>query len=193
MTAARCCRNASPACRDLVDLVDDGVEGAELGDPLGRRLRSDTGNAGQVVAGLTHQCREVGITHRADAVAELHLCRCDAREIGHPLAGVEHGHPVTDQLEGVAVAGADQDVEAVRCRLAREGGDDVVSLVALFGDLDDAQRVEYFLDERHLPAELDRRRRPVGLVVGVFRGTKRVSGDVEGNGDVGREPRRAGR
>ena len=63
-----------------------------------------------------------------------------------------------DQLEGVAVAAADQHVHAGGLGLGGQRGDHVVGLEAVLLDGDDPQRVEHLLDERHLALEL------VGLV-----------------------------
>ena len=94
---------------DLLGLVDDVLEAVVGQDPLGGRLGADAGHAGQVVGGLTDQRRQLGVASRRHAVLLL-----DGRR-GHPLHlrdaahRVDHGGAVVDQLEGVAVAGADQD------------------------------------------------------------------------------------
>ncbi len=55
-------------------------------------------------------------------------------QVGDALARVQHGHVLVDQLQGVAVTGADQHVHALLDGLHGERGDDVVGLVALGGD-----------------------------------------------------------
>ncbi len=82
---------------------------------------------------------------------------------------------IADQLEGVPIAGADEHVHAVVGRHGRERRDDVVGLVTLHRDEGDPQRAEDLLDQRDLPFELPRRRRPAGLVFGVRLGPERLT------------------
>ena len=91
---------------DLVDVGDEVVERAVVVQPLGRGLRTHTGDAGQVVAGLTDQGRQVGVALGRDGVAPLDLRRGDAGDLGDTSGRVDHGEMVGDQLERVAVAGA---------------------------------------------------------------------------------------
>ena len=88
------------------------------------------------------------------------------REVADSLARIQDGHPVADELEGVAVAGADQHVEALRLGALDQGGDHVVRLVAGRSDDRDAQGVQHLADQRDLRAELVGRLRPVRLVLG---------------------------
>ncbi len=66
---------------------------------------------------------------RRDAVLVVDRLRCHAGQVRDALAGVEHGGALADQLERVAVPGADQHLEAVCFGLRRERADDVVRLV----------------------------------------------------------------
>ena len=104
---------------DLVDPVDQRVERAELADPLGRGLLPHARDARQVVARVAAQRREVGVLRRGQAVLGLDLLRGEPGQVGDALARVEHGDVVVDQLERVAVAGADQHVHALLDRLRR--------------------------------------------------------------------------
>ena len=155
-------------------------------EPLRGRLRPDPGHARQVVARLTDQRREVGVALRGDEVLLLHGRRRHTGEVGDALAGVEHRHVVVDELERVAVAGDDEHVEPVLDRLRRERRNDVVGLVAVELHVDHVQRVQDLLDERHLPRELGRGRRPVALVRRVQLRAERHPGHVERHGQVGR-------
>jgi hypothetical protein len=107
-------------------------------------------------------------------------------QVGDPLARVQHGDVVGDQLQGVAVAGADQHLEARGSGLPGERRDDVVGLEPVRFDVDDVERVEDLLDQRHLSGELRRRGRPVGLVLGVLRRAEGLPGHVERDGEVRR-------
>ena len=165
-------------------MLDDLVQRAELRDPLGRRLRPDPGDAGQVVAGLTDQRGQVAVALRADAVSLGHRGRVHPGQFGDATDRVEHGDLVADQLEHVAVATADQHLEAGVAGPAGERRDDVVGLVAGLLHHRDAQRRQHLLDQADLPLERRRARRPAGLVLGVLLGAERVPGDVEGDRDV---------
>ena len=118
---------------ELVDVVGERAEVAVLVEPLGGGLGTDPGHARQVVAALAHEGGQVRVEPGGDAVAALHLGRVDPGEVADPLAGIEHGDLVADELEGVPVPGDHCDVEALRGRLVRERGDDVVGLEALGG------------------------------------------------------------
>ena len=50
---------------DLVGVGDDVVEAVVLGDPLGGGLGADPGDPGQVVGGLPHERRDLGVALRA--------------------------------------------------------------------------------------------------------------------------------
>ena len=81
--------------------------------PLRRGLGPDAGHAGQVVAGLPDQRGQLGIARGRREVALLDQLRCHPGQVGDAAAGIEHGDVVGDQLEGVPVAGADHDLEAL--------------------------------------------------------------------------------
>ncbi len=117
---------------DLVGVGDDVVEPVVLVDPLGGEAPPDPGDAGQVVGGLPHQRRELGVARRRHAVLVLDRRRSHPGQVGDAAHRVEHRGPVGDQLDGVAVAGEDQDLHVrVLERLGDERGDDVVGLVAV--------------------------------------------------------------
>ena len=84
---------------DLLGPVDDVVEPVVLDDPLGGRLRADAGHAGQVVGGLPHERRELGVAGRRQAVALLDRGRSHPLHLGDAAHRVDHGRVVVDQLE----------------------------------------------------------------------------------------------
>ena len=170
---------------DLVDVGDDPGEVAVLPQPLGGGLRPDAWNAGQVVARLADQGREVAVALGRHEVLLGDRGRVHPPHLGHPPHGVDQADRVADQLEGVAVAGADDHLGALGDGLRGEGGDDVVGLEALDADVPDAQRVEHLAQQRQLPGELGGRGRAAGLVLGVLGGPEGLAGDVEGHADVG--------
>ena len=170
---------------DLIDVVDQVRHVAVLLDELGGGLLPQPGDAGQVVAGVAAQRCELGVLRRRQAVLLLDRVRGHPAHVRHPAAVVEHGDPLVDELEGIPVAGDDQDVHAVGGGLGGEGRDDVVGLETLSADDRDPQGVEHLADERHLSLEVGWRLGPAGLVVGVRLGAEGRSGDVEGDRDVG--------
>ncbi len=151
---------------DLVGGVQQGGEAAVRGDPLGGGLGPDAGHARQVVAGLTDERGEVGVALGRDAVLLLDGRRVHPGQLGHTLLGVQDGDVAVDELQRVAVAGADQHLHAGRLGLRGQGRQDVVGLDA--GQLDgaDPEGVEHLLDQRHLPLERVRRGVARALVVG---------------------------
>ena len=115
----------------LVHPVRERLQRAELAHPLGGRLLADAGDAGQVVAGVAAQRREVRVLRGREPVAGHHRVRVDPAELGDAACRVEHRDVVADQLERVAVARGDQHPVALRLGLGGEGGDDVVGLVVV--------------------------------------------------------------
>jgi hypothetical protein len=171
----------------LVDVVDEGSDVAVLLDQLGGGLLARG-------PGCRAGCR----WGRPRSAANSGYCAGDRpyfsctasgvmpAHVGHAAGVVEDGHPVADELEGVPVAGDDQDVHAVGLRLGGQRGDDVVGLEALGADDRHPQRVEHLADQRHLALEVGRRLGAAGLVVGVGLGAEGRLRDVEGDRDVRR-------
>jgi hypothetical protein len=112
-------------------------------------------------------------------------------QLADPLDRVQHGDLVADQLQRVPVAGDDQHPVAGGAGLGGERGDDVVGLVAGFGEHRDAQRLEHLLGDVDLAAELVGGGRAALLVLRVALLAEGLPGHVEGGGDVGRASRRA--
>ena len=168
----------------LVHPVRERLQRPELAHPLGGRLLPDPRDAGQVVARVAAQRREVGVLDRREAVAGHHRGGVDAAELGDPARRVEHRHVVADQLERVAVARGHQHAIALRLGLGGEGGDDVVGLVVVHREERDRERGQHVLDEVDLAAEVVGRRAAVRLVLGEPLGAEGDARDVEGHGDV---------
>ena len=70
----------------------------------------------------------------------------------------EHGHVVTDQLERVTVAGADQHVKAGCFSAGSHSADHIVGLIAFLSSRD-VEGLEHLLDQVELTSEL------IGVVV----------------------------
>ena len=153
---------------DLADAVDQLLERPELRDPLRRGLLPHAGDAGQVVAVVAAQRREIRVLGGRQPVLLDQRGRVVAPHVGHAAAVVQHGHVVGDQLERVPVAGDDEDVMPSASRLGGERRDDVVGLVARRGQVPDAERVEHLEDQADLAAELVRRLGPARLVLDVL-------------------------
>ena len=154
--------------------------------PLGGGLRSDARDTRQIVAGLPHQRRQIWISSRGRKVPLLHGLRRHPGQIGDALTWIEHGDVVADQLERIAVAGADQHVEAGRLGLGRERADHIVGLEAFLFHVGDVEGLEHLLDQIELTFELVGSRGAVRLVLAVDLRAERMSRDVEGNAEVGR-------
>ena len=153
---------------DLADAVDQLLERPELRDPLRRGLLPHPGDAGQVVAVVAAQRREIRVLGRRQPVLLDQRGRVVAPHVGHPAAVVQHRHVVGDQLERVPVAGDDEGVHALGFCLGGERRDDVVRLVACRGQPADAERVEHLEDQADLAAELVRGLGAARLVLDVL-------------------------
>ncbi len=171
---------------DGVDMVDQLAQRAVLADPLRGRLLPHPGDAGQVVARVAAQRREVGVLRRGEVVLRCHLLRREASHLADPALRVQDGDVVGDQLQGVSISGTDQDVQAGGRGLGGDGGDDVVGLEPGGGEGRDAQRVEHLPDQGHLAAEVLGRLAAAGLVALVGLAAERLPRHVEGDGHVRR-------
>ena len=116
---------------DLVDALDQLRERTELVDPLRGRLLADAGDARQVVGRVAAQGGEVGVLRGRQPVLLDDLLRGEPGQLGDALGRIQHRRVLGDQLEGVAVAGDDQHLEALGLGLGGERGDDVVGLEAV--------------------------------------------------------------
>jgi hypothetical protein len=171
---------------DLVGVLEDAVEAAVLHDPLDRGLLPHLVDADEVVARLADERGDVGVLVRLDAVALEDRVAVVALELGDAArVRVEQGDVVADHLDGVAVAGDDEDVETLLCALAGERGQDVVGFVVLLRHRRDAHRLERLFEQRDLADELDGGLAAGALVLGVFAGAEGEPGDIERHREVG--------
>ena len=116
---------------DLVDVLVDAVDRAELLQQLRRGLVADAGHALDVVAGVALQADVVG--HGAPAGCRAALPRapaCRPADRRTPRGVIIRRDVVGHQLEGVAVGGHDARRHARLVGDAREGADHVVGLPA---------------------------------------------------------------
>ena len=96
---------------DRARVRDDAVEAAVGRQPLGGRLVADAGDAGEVVAALPDERGDVGVALRRHAVPLLHDRRRHPDELADAAERVEQRDVVGHELQRVAVAGADHDLE----------------------------------------------------------------------------------
>ena len=99
---------------------------------------------------------------------------------------VQHGHGVRDQLEDVAIAGADQDIEAGLFGASCKGADHIVGFIPFLFHVGDVESLEHLLDQVELASEFVWRCRAVCLVFAVNLGAEGMTRDVEGNAEMGR-------
>ena len=173
--------------RLLVEVGEDAVEVAVLGQQLGRRLLPHARDTGEVVGRVAAQRGQQHVLRRRDAGALEDARLVVERVVAHPPLVVEHAHVgVLDELEAVAVARHDHDLALARHRLGRQRGDDVVGLEARRLDDRDGQRGHDVADHVELRRQQPGRLGPPGLVVledlVAERGPRGVEGDREGRG-----------
>ena len=89
---------------NLIGMRQQVVETVELVDPLRGGLRPHTWHARQVIRGFTHDCSDLGVTVRRNAVLVFDCLRSHTTQVTWPRTGVEHRHVVGHRLERVAIA-----------------------------------------------------------------------------------------
>ena len=169
---------------NLRDVVDESVERAVLGDPLGCRLLADPRDAGQVVAGVAPERSEVWVLGRRQAVLLLDRIGRHPRQVGNTLAGVEHRSGGCHELKGVAVTGDDRGLHAGGLRLRGQCGDEVIGFKAVALEVANSHRGEDVADQVHLPAKLLRGLRARRLVSLECLAAEGGPGHVEGDGHM---------
>ncbi len=105
---------------------EDLLDAAELLDQPERPLRSDPGDAGDVVGGVPHEAEDLHDLLRRDAEALLH----GGDVVGLVLHRIDHDDVVGDELHHVLVPGDDDDLHPRRRLPAGDRPDDVVGLDA---------------------------------------------------------------
>ena len=168
-------------------MLEDAVEAAVQPEPLHCSLLADLVDADEVVAGLANERRDIWILRWFDAIPLAHRIRCVALELRDTTCiGVQEGDVVGHELDRVAVTRNHHDLEALSSTLRRQGREDVVGLVVLFLDRDDAHGGERLLQQGDLPEEFGRSFASGALVLGILPRAERVARNVECHGDVRR-------
>jgi len=166
---------------DVTGGGDDAVERVVLRQPLDRRLRSNLGDARNVVDRVADQRQVV------DDALGWHA------ELGKHAGGVERfvahrvdqRHAFVDELRQILVAGRDHDVDALCSGLSRQRADHIVGLDAVDHQDRPAAGGDAGVDRLDLQAQVVGHRRPVGLVFGVPVVAEGLALGVENAGLVG--------
>ncbi len=101
----------------LVYVIDQPGKVAVGVQPLDGGLLPHPGNAGEVVARVAAQGREVCVLSRIQSVLLDDGFGCHPSEIGHSLAGIQHRGSLVDQLKRVTVTAHNANGEAAGGRL----------------------------------------------------------------------------
>ena len=152
--------------RLLVEVGENPVEVAVLGQQLGRGLLPHARNAGQVVRRVAAQRGQQHVLRRRHPAALEDARLVVERVVADAALVVEHAHPgVLHELEAVAVARDDDHLGLALDRLGGQRGQDVVGLEARRLDHRDGQRLHDLADHVELRWQQPRRLRPARLVV----------------------------
>ena len=152
--------------RLLVEVREDPVEVAVLGEELGRRLLPDARHARQVVRGVAAQRGQQHVLRGRHAAAVEDARLVVERVVAHAALVVEHAHVgVLHELEAVAVARDDDDLGLALRRLGGQRGDDVVGLEARRLHHGDGEGRHHLTDHVELRREQPGGLGPAGLVV----------------------------
>ena len=165
---------------DFPGPFEERLQIAVFVDQLRRRLDADAGNAGNVVGRIAGQGLHLDHLFGPDAEFFHHLVGADDLV----LHGVHHDHPGADQLHHVLVARHDGDVGAGLDGQPGIGGDQVVGLEAVHVDTGDVQGPGGVTHQLELRDQVFRRRRTVGLVVGVDIVAEGLARTIEDDGDM---------
>ena len=168
-TAGRCSRSFSPA----LPLTSPTRSTSSASEPnstihLDAVFSPTPGMLGRLSLGSPRTRGEVGVLGRGQAVLLLQLPGREPGHVGDPARGLQHRHPVADELERVPVPGDDHHVHVLGGGLGGQRGDEVVGLVPGQRQPGDAQRVQHLEDQAELAAEVGRGLPPVGLVLDVL-------------------------
>ena len=120
---------------DVLDVLEDGLERAELVEQGGRRLVADPRDSGDVVRGVALEADQVGHLVGPDAVPVEDARLVVEDGLRDALGGRHYPDVLPDQLEGIPIAGYHDGVDAPVGRLGCERRDHVVGFVALDRDV----------------------------------------------------------
>ena len=172
---------------------EHGLEAAVLLDQLGRGLRADPADPGDIVDRVAHQRQHIAdqlgrhaeLLDHLGNVDPLVLHRVEHVDAAARLAVMALG-AAPDELHQVLVRRDDSDVPAAPGGLARIGGDEVVRLEPLLLDAGEAEGPGRVADQRELRHQVLGRRGAVGLVLVVEVVAERGPGLVEDHREVSR-------
>ncbi len=164
---------------DLVEVLVDAVERAELLDQGLRSLLADPRHAGDVVDGISPDGHDVDDLLRRQPERFFDALRV----VEHFAAGVVEQDSVADELEEVLVRGGEHDVVAAVAGHAGQRAEKVVGLPVFDADHGDAEALQDLVHVRKLHGEVVRHRLAVFLVVDEGLVTALGRSDVEGHGD----------
>ena len=170
--------------RELVEVLEDLLEGAVGLDELGGGLLADARDAVDVVGGVAPQRRVVQVALGAEAVPLAHGRLVVGDGVRDAPAVHHHPDPRPDHLEEVTVGGDDDGRRPLGGELGPEHVDDVVGLDVVHLEDRHGQHLEDLPDQPDLLAELVRRGLPLGLVLGADRQALQGSPAVEGDRKV---------
>ncbi len=155
-------------------------------DQLGRGLRTDAGNAGDIVDAVAHQREHFAQFVGADAELFDHLGRAEALVL-HRVEHVDVG--LGEELHQVLVRTDDRHRPALCQRGLRIAGDQVVGFPAQLLDAGQTERPRRVADHRELGFQVLGRGRAVRLILVVKLVAERVLGLVEDDRQMGRPVR----
>ena len=132
-----------------------------------RGFLADARQSRDIVCRIAHQRFQIDDLFRKKTVFFQHLCRVVIFDRRHTLHGLWNPdqNVVRCKLQQVAVSGHDRNFHALRLAFAAECSEDVICLIALFGDDFNVHRCEHFLYHRDLFTQLLRHRLSRSLVL----------------------------
>ena len=157
-----------------------------LHNPLLCRLLSHSGNARQVIRGITPQRGEIRILLRRQPVLLLHRIRGKPVQRAHTAHRVKHRGCTIHQLKRVAVTRDNQGFKPKGLGGCRKRGDNIVGLVVLLLQGGNSQRLKHLLNQINLPLKLLGRGVALSLILGKHLRTERVAPNVKRHGHVRR-------
>ena len=151
--------------RDVLQVLIDAIQGAELFQQVRRALGAYTPHTGDVVRGVSREGLVVGDLLRRHAVLLEDLVPAVRLGLRDAAGGTQHLDLAVHELHGVLVAGNYEELHAFG-HLARHGGEGVVRLEALGPDGGDVHSFEDLIHVVELHPELLGHRRALRLVLG---------------------------
>ncbi len=148
---------------DFIEAGQQILNRTELGDKLDGRLLPDSRHPRHVVGAIAGQRLHFHHLVRGAAEALLHLLQPEDLV----LHGIEHAHPLGNDLHQILVARNDGHLHPFGGMLSGQRSDDIIGLVALNLQRRQVESPHQILDQRNLRHQVLRHRRAVGLVFGI--------------------------